>query len=65
METAHDIIRAAGGRQVVADALGIVAGQITNRASEGLLPAAWFDTMERLTGQALPRRLFTFKGVSA
>ena len=62
MKTAHDIIKAAGGRKAVSDALGVVSGQVTNRASEGILPAAWFDALETMCGQPLPRHLFSFKG---
>jgi hypothetical protein len=63
MKTAHDIIRAAGGRRAVSCAIGVVPGQVSNYASADQLPAAWFDAMERLTGETLPRRLFSFKGV--
>jgi len=27
------------------------------------LPASWFDLLERMTGQTLPRALFSFKGM--
>lgn len=62
MENVSDIIKAAGGRQVVAEIMGVVPGQVTNYASANHLPASWFDAMERLTGQTLPRSLFSFKG---
>ena len=65
MKTAHDIIKAAGGRQAVAEKLGVVVGQVSNRASEGKLPAAWFDGLERMVGSPLPRDLFSFKAAEA
>jgi hypothetical protein len=64
MQTAHDIIAAAGGRQAVAIAVKVSPENVTNLASAGKLPAAWFDALERLAGQTLPRHLFTFKGAA-
>ena len=65
MQTAHDIIAAAGGRQAVASAVNVSPENVTNLAGAGKLPAAWFAALERLTGEQLPRHLFTFKGDAA
>lgn len=61
METASDIINAAGRDRLKAE-FGVKDRVLQIYAATGVLPAAWFDTMERLTGQTLPRHLFSFKG---
>ena len=61
METASDIINAAGRERLKAE-FGVKDRVLQIYAATGVLPAAWFDAMERLTGQQLPRRLFSFKG---
>jgi hypothetical protein len=63
METAHDIIEAAG-RNALKTALGVQDRVIQHHLSTGRLPASWFDLLERMTGQTLPRHVFSFKGVS-
>jgi hypothetical protein len=60
--TARDVIGAAGGRDAVAVALNVVPRYVSDAARDGQLPAAWFDCLERMVGQQLPRRLFSFKG---
>ena len=64
METASDIIATVGRDKIKAE-FGVKDRVLQIYAATGVLPAAWFDRLEQLTGQALPRRLFTFKGVSA
>lgn len=61
METASDIINAAGRDRLKAE-FGVKDRVLQIYAATGVLPAAWFDTLERLTGQTLPRHLFSFKG---
>lgn len=61
METASDIITAVGRERLKAE-FGVKDRVLQIHAANGVLPAAWFDAMERLTGQALPRHLFSFKG---
>ena len=63
MKTASDIIQAAGGRDAVAKAIGVIPRYITDRAREGELPASWFDSLEKMTKRKLPRELFSFKGI--
>lgn len=62
METAHDII-AAVGRDRVKARFGVKDRVLQLYIKNGTLPAVWFDALEMMAGQALPRRLFSFKGV--
>ena len=63
MKTPREIIDRAGGTFAVAMRLDTSPANVRNQASKGQLPAAWFDLLERLTGQTLPRNLFSFKGL--
>jgi hypothetical protein len=63
MENVTDIINRIGKPRIRA-AYG-VGDRILNRyIQDNRLPAAWFDGLEKMTGQALPRNLFTFKEVA-
>ena len=63
METASDIINAAGRDRIKAE-FGVQDRVLQHYSVKGVLPAAWFHTLERLTGQELPRHLFSFKGAA-
>lgn len=62
MKTASDIIATVGRDKIKAE-FGVKDRVLQVYAATGILPAAWFDAMERLAGETLPRRLFSFKGV--
>ncbi len=61
MEKASDIIDSIGAARM-AVCLGVSASRVRMARAEGKLPACWFDTCEKLTGQTLPREFFAFKG---
>jgi len=63
METASDIIAAVGRDRIKAE-FNLQDRVLQHYAAKGTLPASWFDTLERLAGQPLPRRLFSFKGAT-
>ena len=63
METASDIISAAGRDRLKAT-FGVKDRVLQIYAATNMLPAAWFDALENMTGQQLPRHLFTFKGAA-
>lgn len=63
METASDIINAAG-RDRLKVKFGVKDRVLQIYAATNMLPAAWFDALENMTGQQLPRHLFTFKGAA-
>ena len=63
METASDIISAAGRDRLKAT-FGVKDRVLQIYAATNVLPAAWFDALENMTGQTLPRHLFTFKGAA-
>ena len=63
MKTASDIIASVGRDKIKAE-FGVKDRVLQIYAATGTLPAAWFDALERLTGQNLPRHLFSFKGAS-
>jgi hypothetical protein len=50
------------GRERLRAEFGVGDRVLQIHAASGVLPAAWFDALERLTGQALPRHIFSFKG---
>jgi hypothetical protein len=64
MKTPREIIDRAGGTLAVAMRLDTTAANVRNQASKGILPAQWFALLEDMTGQTLPRQLFSFKGLS-
>lgn len=45
-------------------ALNVQADAVRKAKSAGILPASWYDAMERLAGRPLPRNVFSFKGTS-
>jgi hypothetical protein len=61
--TKQDVITQAGGIDAVAARVGVRAESARVMASRGPLPASWFAALEDMTGQALPRHLFSFKGL--
>jgi len=61
MKTASDIIEAAGRDRIKAE-FGVKDRVLQIYASTGILPASWFYALERLTGEELPRDVFSFKG---
>jgi hypothetical protein len=64
MKTAQDIVDAVG-RDAIRIRFGVKDRVIRSHVAEGQLPASWFAAMCEMTGQDLPRSLFTFKGVAA
>jgi len=54
----------AAGRGAVCATFGVKESAISKAIQKGYLPAPWFNGLERLTGQTLPRHLFSFKGSS-
>ena len=63
MEKPADII-ARVGKDRAAIALNVGAATIDKALSRGRLPPAWFDTLEVLAGESLPRDCFSFKGAA-
>ena len=61
MNTARKILDHIG-RDPLKTLLGVQDSAIRKAKAEGVIPAQWFDACERLAGQPLDRRLFTFKG---
>ena len=49
------------GRRDVATALGVSYFRVERATRAKRLPASWFDALEKMAGQPLPRHLFTFK----
>jgi hypothetical protein len=47
--------------QRIAATLGVTVTAVNERARLGKLPAAWFDALELMAGESLPRDLFSFK----
>jgi hypothetical protein len=62
MKTASDIIDTIGAERVMS-AVGVKKRRIDQARQDGRLPASWYHILEEMTGEALPRRLFTFKGI--
>lgn len=60
MKTVSDIIATVGKARIKA-AYGVGTRLLQLYAQNNTLPAAWFDGLERMTGQQLDRRLFSFK----
>lgn len=60
MENGKKLIKSMGGYARVAKALGLQIRMIKRGAAEGF-PALWFDALEKLAGQELPRHMFKFK----
>ena len=61
MKTAPEIIDYVGQDAIMAE-LGVQADAVRKARAAGVLPASWYDAMERLAGRPLPRSVFTFKG---
>jgi hypothetical protein len=61
METTSEIIAAVGKPRIKA-AFGIGDRTLQLCIKNNGFPASWFDMLERMTGQTLDRRLFSFKG---
>jgi hypothetical protein len=49
------------GRHDVAAALGVTYFRVERATRAKQLPASWFDALEKMAGQSLPRHLFAFK----
>jgi hypothetical protein len=62
METPAHIIDTCGEDAIIA-AIGVDRKRVQKARREPQLPSLWFDALERLAGQPLPRHLFTFKGL--
>ena len=62
MKTASEII-AEVGRDRIKAVFAVADRVLQTYAKANRLPAAWFDGLEIMTGQSLPRDLFTFKPV--
>ncbi|MCU0801588.1 MAG: GIY-YIG nuclease family protein [Rhodobacteraceae bacterium] len=52
------------GKDRILRAFGVKARLMQLYIKKDIFPAAWFDGLEKMTGQALPRNLFTFKEVA-
>jgi hypothetical protein len=63
MKTASQIIDYIGLPTLRA-ALGVKPDAIRKARRKGQIPAAWYDTCERLAGRPLPREVFSFRGVA-
>ncbi len=61
MKTASEIIDFVGQDAVMAE-LKVQADAVRKAKASGVLPASWYDAMERLAGRPLPRSVFSFKG---
>jgi len=61
MKTASDIIEYLGGRQSVADLVGVKLNAVRMAETAGKLPAAWFLCIEKACRVPVPRECFTFK----
>jgi len=57
----RDIIEKAGGVEEVARRFGKNTAYVRRLQYGAVLPAAWYDALERMTGEELPRELFSFK----
>jgi hypothetical protein len=62
MNTAQEIIDAAS-RPAVKARFDVQDRVIRHHIARGQLPSEWFAALEDMTGQALPRHLFSFKGL--
>ena len=62
METVHDIVNAVG-RDAIKHRFGVQDRVIQSSISQNRIAASWFAALEEMTGQPLPRHLFSFKGV--
>lgn len=62
METAQDIIKAVG-RKELARKLDKSMSAVGKAYQANILPALWFDALEKLTGRTLPRSAFSFNEV--
>ena len=63
MKTAAQIIDYIGLATLRA-ALQVKPDAIRKARRKGQMPAAWYDTCERLAGRPLPRDVFSFRGVA-
>jgi hypothetical protein len=61
LKTPQEIIEFVG-QDVAAATLGVSRDAIQAALRKGILPALWYDALERLCGRPLDRGLFTFKG---
>ena len=62
IKTTGEIITQAGGAVAVAQRIGISSAGVRAMAYR-VLPAAWYFALCDMTGQTLPRHLFSFKGL--
>jgi hypothetical protein len=60
----QDIISLAGGLDAIAKRVGVNKASARVMLSRGLIPSSWFAALEDMTGQTLPRHLFSFKGLT-
>ena len=44
-------------------ALSVKDDAVRKALKSGVLPASWYNTLEKLAGRPLPRRAFSFKGM--
>jgi hypothetical protein len=63
MKTASDIIDTIGADRVM-QAVGVKKRRIDQARLDGQLPASWYHVLEELTGEPLPRHIFSFKGIA-
>ena len=61
MNTASEIIDFVGAERIK-EALSVKDDAVRKARTAGIMPASWYDAVERLAGRPLPRSLFTFKG---
>lgn len=62
MKTAHEIIDAVG-RDAIKARFGVQDRVVRLAISQDRIAASWFAALEEMTGQPLPRHLFSFKGM--
>ena len=63
MENTRDIIEALG-RDAIAERLQVAPRRVDRARTEPRIAASWYAALSEMAGQDLPRRLFTFKGIS-
>jgi hypothetical protein len=63
MDTAAKIIEFVGP-DTVKSVFAVKDRRLNQCRQSNVLPASWYDALERMAGRPLPRHLFSFKGTS-
>jgi hypothetical protein len=61
--TKQDIIEQAGGLTAISARVDVKRASVRVMLARGPIPASWYFALCDMTGQALPRHLFSFKGL--